>query len=90
MTSPEGDLDTPVFPEISGAGYPLKAFKMGASVGDQSGAITLHSADHPMAFLPTYFSPNIQSLANSPAINVPLDTVTVLVPLNPVEIDHTG
>ena len=49
----------------------------------------LHSADHPLAFSPTYFSPNIQSLANSPAINVPLDAVTLLVPFNPVEVDHT-
>ena len=74
MTSPEGDLNTPVFPEVSGQDTP-QAFKIGASAGDQSEAIMLHSADHPMAFLPTYFSPNIQSLANSPAINVPLDAV---------------
>ena len=44
--------------------------------------------DHPLAFPPTYFSPNLQSLANSPAINVPLDAITLLVPLNPVEVDH--
>ena len=49
----------------------------------------LHSADHPLAFLPTYFSLNMQSLANSPAVNVPLDAITLLVPLNPVETDHT-
>ena len=49
----------------------------------------LHSADHPLAFSPTYFSPNIQSLANSLAINVPLDAITLLVPLNQVEVDHT-
>ena len=48
----------------------------------------LHSVDHPLAFSPTYFSPNLQSLANSPAANVPIDTVTVLVPLNPLEVDH--
>ena len=48
----------------------------------------LHSADHPLAFLPTYFSPNMQSLANSLAVNVPLDAITLLVPLNPVEADH--
>ena len=48
----------------------------------------LHSADHPLAFSPTYFSPNIQSLANSPAVNVQLDAVTLLVPLNTVEVDH--
>ena len=41
-------------------------------------------------FSPTYFSLNIQSLANSPAINVPLDAITLLVLLNPVEVDHTG
>ena len=49
----------------------------------------LHSVDHPLAFSPTYFSPNLQSLANSPAVNVPIDTVIVLVPLSPLEVDHT-
>ena len=49
----------------------------------------LHSADHPLAFSPTYFSPNIQSHANSPVVNVPLDAITLLVPLNPVEVDQT-
>ena len=44
--------------------------------------------DYSLAFSPTYFSPNIQSLANSLAVNVPLDAVTLLVPLNPVEVDH--
>ena len=87
MTPPEGDLHTPVFPEIIGEDIP-QAFKLGASARDQSGAIMLHSADHPLAFSPTYFSPNIQSLANSPAVNVPLDAITLLVPLNP-EVDHT-
>ena len=84
MTPPEGDLHTPVFPEIIGQDIP-QALKLGASARDQSGAITLHSADYPLAFSPTYFSPNIQSLANSLAVNVPLDAVTLLVPLNPVE-----
>ena len=88
MTPPEGDLNTPVFPEISGQDI-SQAFQIGVSAGDQSEAITLPSADHPLAFSPTYFSPNIQSLANSPAINVPLDAITLLVPLNPVEVDHT-
>ena len=88
MTPPEGDLHTPVFPEIIGQDIP-QAFKLGASARDQSGTIMLHSADYPLAFSPTYFSPNIQSLANSPAVNVPLDTVTLLVPLNPVEVDNT-
>ena len=88
MTPPEGDLHTPVFPKIIGQDIP-QAFKLGASARDQSGVITLHSADHPLAFSPTYFSPNIQSLANSLAVNVPLDAITLLVPLNPVEVDHT-
>ena len=88
MTPPEGDLNTPVFPEINGQDIP-QAFKIGASARDQSEAIMLHSADHPLAFSPTYFSPNIQSLANSPANNVPLDAITLLVPLNPVEVDCT-
>ena len=88
MTPPEGDLHTPVFPEVIGQDIP-QAFKISASARDKSGAIMLHSADHPLAFSPTYFSPNIQSLANSPDVNVPLDAVTLLVPLNPVEVDHT-
>ena len=49
----------------------------------------LHSVGHPLAFSPTYFSPNLQSLANSLAVNVPIDTVTVLVPLNPLEVEST-
>ena len=88
VSPPEGDLHTPVFPEIIGQDIP-QALRLGAPARDQSGAITLPSADYPLAFLPTYFSPNIQSLANSPAVNVPLDAVTLLVPLNPVEVDHT-
>ena len=87
MTLPGGDLHTPVFPEIIGQDIP-QALRLGAPARDQSGAITLPSADYPLAFLPTYFSPNIRSLANSPAVNVPLDAVTLLVPLNPV-VDHT-
>ena len=79
MTPPEGDLHTPVFPEIIGQDIP-QAFKLGASARDQSGVITLHSADYPLAFSPTYFSPNIQSLANSLAVNVPLDAVTYWYP----------
>ena len=46
-------------------------------------------ADHPLAFSPTYFSPNIQSLAISPAVNVPIDAVPLVVPLNPVNINNT-
>ena len=87
MIPPEGDLHTPVFPEIIGQDNP-QIFKIGASARDQSGAIMLHNADYPLAFSPTYFSPNIQSLANSPAVNILLDAVTLLVPLNPVEVDH--
>ena len=66
-----------------------QAFQIGTPAGDKSEEIMLHSADHPLAFSPIYFSPNIQSLANSLAVNVPLDAVTLLVPLNPVEVDHT-
>ena len=88
MTPPEGDLHTPVFPEVMGQDIP-QAFQIGTPARDKSEKITLHSADHPLAFSPTYFSPNIGSLANSPAVNVPLDAITLLVPLNPVEVDHT-
>ena len=77
-----------MFPEVIGQDIP-QAFKIGTPARDKSEAITLHSADHPLAFSPIYFSPNIQSLANSPAVNVPLDAITLLVPLNPVEVDHT-
>ena len=73
-----------MFPEIIGQDIP-QVLRLGAPARDQSGAITLPSADYPLA----YFSPNIQSLANSPAVNVPLDAITLLVPLNPVEVDHT-
>ena len=88
MTPPEGDLHTPVFPEIIGQDIP-QALRLSAPARDQLGAITLPSADYPLAFSPTYFSPNIHSLANSQAVNVPLDVITLLVPLNPVEVDHT-
>ena len=88
MTPPGGDLHTPVFPEIMGQDIP-QAIGLGFPARDQSGAITLPSADHPLAFSPTYFSPNMQSLANSPAVNVPIDAVTLVVPLNPVKVDNT-
>ena len=88
ITPPGGDLHTPVFPEIMGQDIPLN-LKLSFPAKDQSGVITLPSADYPLAFLPTYFSPNMQSLANSPAVNVPIDAITLLVPLNPVEVDHT-
>ena len=65
------------------------AFQRGGLNQDISEAITLNSVDHPLAFSPTYFSPNLQSLANSPTVKVPVDTVTVLVPLQPLEVDHT-
>ena len=87
MTPPEGDLHTPVFPKVMGQDIP-QAFQMGTPARDKSEEIMLHSADHLLAFSPTYFSPNMQSLANSPAVNVPLDAITLLVPLNPVEVDH--
>ena len=88
LTPPEGDLHTPVFPEVMGQNIP-QAFQIGTPARDKSEAIMLHSAYHPLAFSPTYFSPNMQPLANSPAVNVPLDAVILLVPLNPVEVDHT-
>ena len=88
MTPTGGDLHTPVFPEITGQDTP-QALGLGFSARDQSGAVTLPSADHPLAFLPTYFLPNIRCLANSPAVNVPRDAVTLVVPLNPVEVDNT-
>ena len=87
MTSPEGGLNTPVFLEVSGQDTP-PAFEIGVSARDKSEEIMLHSADHPLAFSPTYFSPIIQSLANSLAVNVPLDAIMLLVPLNPVEVNH--
>ena len=83
MTPPEGDLHTPVFPEVMGQDIP-QAFQISTPARDKSEEIMLHSADHPLAFSPTYFSPNIQSLA----VNVPLDAVTLLLPLNPIEVDH--
>ena len=56
---------------------------------DQSGAVALPSVDHPMAFSPTYFSPNLQSLANSPVVTVPIKAVTLVVPLSPINSDKT-
>ena len=88
LTPSDGELHTPVFPEIIGQDVP-QVLRLGAPARDQLGAITLPSADYPLAFSPTYFSPNIQSLSNSPAVNVPLDAIMLLVPLNPVEVDHT-
>ena len=66
-----------------------QAIGLGLPARDKSGVITLPSVDHPLAFSPTYFSPNLQSLANSPAVNVPIDAVTLVVPLNPVNVDNT-
>ena len=88
MSNPEEDLHTPVFPEILGLNMP-QTFQKGTPGQGKSDTIMLHSVDHPLAFSPTYFSPHLQSLANSPAVNVPLVAVTLLVPLNPVEVDHT-
>ena len=45
--------------------------------------------DHPLAFSPTYFSPTLQSLADSPTVEVPVDPVTVLLPPQPLEVEHT-
>ena len=98
VNSPEGEPETPsvpeegwhtlVFPEIMGLNI-TPAVQRGALNRDISEAIMLNSVDHPLAFSPTYFSPNLQSLANSPTVKVPVDTVTVLVPLQPLEIYHT-
>ena len=87
-SGPEEGLHTPVFPEITGLNI-TPAFLKAALNQDISEEITLNSVDHPLAFSPTYFSPNLQSLANSPTVKVPVDTVTVLVPLHPLEVDHT-
>ena len=83
-----GDLHTPVFPEITGQDIP-QAIGLGLPAMDQSGAITLPSVDHPMAFSPTYFSPYLQSLANSPVVTVPIKAVMLVVLLNSVNSDNT-
>ena len=77
-----------MFPEITGQDIP-QAIGLGLPARDQSGAVTLPSVDHPLAFSPTYFSPNLQSLANSPAVNVPIEAVMLVVPLNPVNANNT-
>ena len=87
-TPSEGNLHTPVFPEITGQNIP-QTMGLGLPAMDQSGAVTLPSADHPMAFSPTYFSPSLQSLANSPVVTVPIKAVTLVVPLNPVNSNNT-
>ena len=83
MTPSGGDLHTPVFPKITGQDIP-QAIGLGLPARNQSGAVTLSSADHPLAF-----SPNLQSLANSPAVNVPIEAVMLVVPLNPVNANNT-
>ena len=83
-----GDLHTPVLPEITGQDIP-QAIGLGLPAMDQSGAVTLPSVDHPMAFSPMYFSPNLQSLANSPVVSVQIEAVTLMVPLNLVNSDNT-
>ena len=52
LTPPDGELHTPVFPEIIGQDVP-QALRLGAPARDQSGAITLTSADYQLAFSPT-------------------------------------
>ena len=49
----------------------------------------LSNTDHPLAFSPTYFSPTLQSLADSPTVEVPINPVTVLLPLQPIEVGPT-
>ena len=88
MTPSGGDLHTPVFPDITGQDIP-QTLGLGLPAMDQSGTVALPSADRPMAFSPMYFSPNLQSLANSPVVTVPIKAVTLVVPLNPVNPDNT-
>ena len=57
-SNPDAGLHTPVFPEITGLNL-TPAFQNGALNRDILGAITLSNADHPLAFSPTYFSPNL-------------------------------
>ena len=49
MTPPGGDLHTPVFPEIMEQDIP-QTVGLGFPDRDQSGAITLPSVEHPLAF----------------------------------------
>ena len=77
-----------MFPEITGQDIP-QAIGLGLPAMDQSGAVTLPSVDYPMAFSPMYFSLNLQSLANSPVVTVPIEAVMLVVPLNPVNSDNT-
>ena len=65
--NPNAGLHTPVFSEITGLNL-TPVFQNGALNQDVSGAITLNNADHPLAFSPTYFSPTLQSLADSPML----------------------
>ena len=65
------------------------AFQNGALNQDIMGAITLSNVDHPLAFSPTYFSPTLQSLADSPTVEVPVNPVTVLLPPQPLEVEYT-
>ena len=83
----DAGLHTPVFPEIMGLNL-TPAFQNGGLNQDVLGAITLSNADHPLAFSPTYFSPTLQSLAGSPTVEVPVNPVTVLLPLQPLEVEH--
>ena len=88
MTPSGGDLHTPVFPDITRQVIP-QTLGLGLPAMDQSGMVALPSVDHPMAFSPMYFSPNLQSLANSPVVSVPIEAVTLVVPLNPINSDNT-
>ena len=88
MTPSGGDLHTPVFPDIARQDIP-QTLGLGLSAMDQSGAVALPSMDHPIAFSPTYFSPNLQSLANSPVVSVPIKAVMLVVPLNPINSNNT-
>ena len=87
-SNPDTGLHTPVFSEIMGLNL-TPAFQNGALNQDILGAITLSSVDHPLAFSPTYFSPTLQSLADSPTVEVPVNPVTVLLPPQQLEVKHT-
>ena len=43
----------------------------------------------PWLFPPTYFSPTLHSLADSPTVEVPVNPVTVLLPPQPLEVEYT-
>ena len=87
LPNPNAGLHTPVFSEITELNL-TPVFQNGALNQNVLGPVTLNNTDHPLAFSPTYFSPTLQSLADSPTVEVPMNPVTVLLPLQPLEIGH--